>query len=117
MLFVGVGEITAAGKASAMFMKIARAAQVLDFLTLSRYFFKTLNGLRIYRLIMAEGKYFFAVVKNEAGLIIKLTDEFGQILKHTDFTVFRKVELVTPNGTINTTILVDPLDDLSGRMI
>jgi hypothetical protein len=117
-LFIVVGEISGAAKTSSAFAKIAEAARMLDLFTLSQYAFRTVQGLRLYRLAVTNGKYFFTIIKNEAELLIKFTNEAGQILKNTDLSLFRQVAIRSADGQyIVATIFVDPAENIGNAIV
>jgi hypothetical protein len=118
VLFVGVGEITGAAKASSAFAKIAEAARMLDLFALSQYAFKTVQGLRLYKLAVTNGKYFFTIIKNDTQLLIKFVNEAGQILSNTDFSLLRQVAIRSADGQyIVATVFVDPAENIGNAIV
>lgn len=118
VLFIGVGEITGAVKASSAFAKVAEAARILDLFTLSQYAFKTVQGLRLYKLAVSNSKYFFTIIRRDTEILIRLTNEAAQILKNTDLSLFRQVAIRSADGQyIVATIFVDPAENIGNAIV
>jgi hypothetical protein len=118
VLFIGVGEITGAVKASSAFAKVAEAARILDLFTLSQYAFKTVQGLRLYKLAVSSSKYFFTIIRRDTEILIRLTNEAAQILKNTDLSLFRQVAIRSADGQyIVATIFVDPAENIGNAIV
>lgn len=116
-LFIGVGELNGAVKVSKTFATMAEAAKMLDFLTLTRYLSKTVNGIKLYKLVITNSTYFFKVLKQNTSIAFKLVNDVGVVLKNTDVSILRQIEWQLADGSIvKSTIFVDPSDNITGAI-
>lgn len=66
---------------------------------------------------LANTKYFIAVVQHQSNLLLKLTNDVGQVLKNTDLSLMRQVSVQLEGGAAMPTIVfMDPTDNLKGAL-